>query len=54
MSSLRSTIYMVMALLISLKIIDFNHLEFLDVCIIILFLVMVALQISNHFRKSDK
>lgn len=54
MGNLKSMIYLVMALLISLKIIDFHHLEFLDICLIILFFVMVTLQINNHFRKPDR
>ena len=43
-----------MSILICLKIIDFSNLRFLDVCIIILFLVMVAIQIRDYLGRSGR
>ena len=38
--------------MIYLKVIDFSHLGILDVCILVLFAVMIAQKIYNHFRRS--
>jgi mannitol/fructose-specific phosphotransferase system IIA component (Ntr-type) len=50
-SDLTTTICIAISVMLSLKVIDFSHLEFLDVCIIVLFMIMAIIQISNHFRK---
>ena len=49
MKDSNATLYMVMFVLIYFKIIDFAHLEFLDVCILVLFAIMVGIQIYNRF-----
>ena len=51
MSDLTKTLCIAISVMISLRIIDFSHLGFLGVCIIILFMIMAIIQISNHFRK---
>ena len=53
MSDLTTTICIAISVMISLKVIDFSHLEFLDVCIIFLFLIMTIIQIHNHFRQQS-
>ena len=47
-----NTILMAIFVLISLKIIDFSNLQFLDICILILFAVWLGLKISDHFRRN--
>lgn len=54
MSDLTTTICIAISVMISLKIIDFSHLEFLDVCIIVLFMIMAIIQISKHFRRQGR
>ena len=53
MGNMTTTICIAISVMISLKIIDFSHLEFLDVCIIILFLITTIIQFHNHFRRQD-
>lgn len=40
-----------MFVLLYFKMIDFSHLEFLDICILVLFIIMIAVQVRNYFRR---